>query len=596
MTRSLIAFLSLLFLSGVLFAQDSNLFIDTSYTVDEMVDAFFEDSDVLTSNVSHTGAPLSISFFDAGDTDMDINAGIFLATGNVTQAANTAAFFASTSFAAPGDVDLEMQVDDGYSSFDASVLEMDITPFTDTICFFYVFASEEYPEWVFTQFNDVFAFFISGGPEYDTLTNIASIPETDPPVAVSINTVNQFLFSNFYIPQYTGGNTPDEPIDYFDNTDLAYDGMTTLLPAKAAVTPGETYHIKIGITDVSDGIFDSGVFIGIESLGGDSLLTPIANATLSVEGNSIIIENESMFAKEFEWDFGDGTISEERHPGIHEYEEAGTYEVNLTVSSWCCSATYTEVVEVGETQVLSANFGANNNIVCEGASINFQDLSLGNVVAWEWSFPGGEPAASTEAAPAVNYPENGVYDVSLVVTDESGQSAGITGQDFVTINPIPVANFELSSTNELTISLANNSEFADSYLWDFGDGNQSMLTQPTHTYEMAGNYVITLTALNDCGEAIDEEEISLVINNTEDLSLNRIQLYPNPVTDGLLYIQNDLAERYAIAIFSLDGKQLLQKENLLGHTPLNLNQLSKGTYIVKLVSTSDVISHLIDIK
>lgn len=596
MTRFLLSFIVLLLLNGVLVAQGSDLFIDTSYTVDEMVDAFFEDSDVLTSNVVHTGHPLGISFFDAGDTDMDVNAGIFLATGNVTEAANTASYFASTGFGAPGDTDLEMQVDDGYASYDASILEMDITPFTDTICFFYVFASEEYPEWVFTSFNDVFAFFISGGPEYPELTNIASVPETDPPVAVSINTVNQFLFSNFYIPQYTGGNAPDEPITYLDDTDLAYDGMTTLLPAKAVVTPGETYHIKIGISDVSDGIFDSGVFIGIESLGGDSLLTPIANATLTVEGNSIIIENESLFGKDFEWDFGDGETSNERHPGIHEYTEAGNYEVNLTVSSWCCSATYTEVVEVGETQVLSANFAANTNNVCEGGAINFQDLSLGNVVTWEWSFPGGEPATSSEAAPTVNYSANGIYDVSLIVTDESGQSAGITSQDYITIDPAPIAAFEVASINELTISLNNTSEYASSYIWEFGDGNQSFLTAPTHSYETAGSYTLSLIALNDCGEAISQEEVSLVINSTEDLNLTSVQLYPNPVTDGQLYIQNNQLEQYDIAIFSLDGKQLLQKQNLRGHTQIKVNQLTKGTYIIKLISSSDVIAQLIDIK
>jgi len=63
----------------VLSAQ-SNLFVDTSYTASEMVTAFFSDADVAPSNVTYTGSPEGMAFFDAGDTYLGINAGIFLST------------------------------------------------------------------------------------------------------------------------------------------------------------------------------------------------------------------------------------------------------------------------------------------------------------------------------------------------------------------------------------------------------------------------------------------------------------------------------------------------------------------------------------
>jgi PKD repeat protein len=569
----------------------SNLFIDTSYTIQEMVDAFFTDSDVIPSNASHTGSPLSVAFFDAGDTDMDINAGIFLTSGNALDAANTAAFFASFPLGTDGDADLEAQVNDGFPSFDASILEMDITPLTsDTICFYYVFASEEYPGWVFTPFNDIFAFFISGGPEYDTMTNIAVIPQTDPPVPVSINTVNQHLFSNYYIPQYITDSST-QAIQYLDSTDLAYNGMTYLLPAKAYVTPGETYHIKIGITDVSDAVFDSGVFIGIQSLGGDSLLTPVANASLSISGDSLQIENESMFAKAFSWDFGDGTYSTERHPGLHVYEEAGAYEVSLTVSSWCCSATFTETVEISPLEI-SANFEANTSN-CEASNVQFHDTSVGDITSWAWSFPGGTPSSSTDQSPVVTYPEAGLYNVSLTVTTADGQTATTEQPDYMEILPLPVSAFDVETDNGLTVAFANTAENAEAYLWNFGDGNMSNDFEPVHTYAQDGTYTVSLLVINECGEAISTQDIQLVISSTSLLQETAFAVYPNPIGEHL-YIQAREEGNYQLAIFNLEGKNMLQRSQLSGSGSIPAGSLETGTYILQITNDEGVYNQLIN--
>jgi len=58
----------------------------------------------------------------------------------------------------------------GFQTFDASILEFDFIPQSDTLKFNYIFGSEEYPEYVNSGYNDVFGFFISGpgiaGPFY----------------------------------------------------------------------------------------------------------------------------------------------------------------------------------------------------------------------------------------------------------------------------------------------------------------------------------------------------------------------------------------------------------------------------------------------
>src|SRR5690606_7582028 len=137
--------------------------------------------------------------------------------------------------------------------------------------FRYVFASEEYPGFTCSSYNDAFGFFISGpginGPFQNNAINIAVIPETDIPVAV--NTVNSGVASN-------PGNTPNcenanpdwiEHSQYFvDNSDevegdIQFPGMTVTFTAFANVQCGETYHIKLAIADAFDGSLDSGVFL-----------------------------------------------------------------------------------------------------------------------------------------------------------------------------------------------------------------------------------------------------------------------------------------------------------------------------------------------
>jgi hypothetical protein len=73
---------------------------------------------------------------------------------------------------------------------DAVVLEFDFIPLSNTISFNYVFASEEYNEYACSDFNDVFAFFLTGVTTPFPTTNIAIVPGSVPPLPVAINTVN----------------------------------------------------------------------------------------------------------------------------------------------------------------------------------------------------------------------------------------------------------------------------------------------------------------------------------------------------------------------------------------------------------------------
>ena len=310
------------------------LYIDETIPVEQMVIDFFDGECVTVSNITYSGSDESSAYFEAANTDLNIPAGIFIGSGKAVDVIGpSSSGGTSSSMGTPGDVDLGNEV--GLPTNDAAVIEMDIVSTVEnTLSFYYIFGSEEYNEWISTGFNDIFAFYVSGAG-INGVQNIATIPGTMTPA--SINTINLDTNSMYYIDYVANGGM-----------DTELDGISTELPASFVALPNETYHIKIAIADVSDAVFDSGVFIGVESLCGDSLVVPPAIASMSLDGNTVAIENQSRYATSYFWDFGDQTTSFERHPAPHVYTEDGVYTIQLITQNYCCSDTLLQEVIVGD--------------------------------------------------------------------------------------------------------------------------------------------------------------------------------------------------------------------------------------------------------
>jgi PKD repeat protein len=144
-----------------------------------------------------------------------------------------------------------------------------------------------------------------------------------------------------------------------------------------------------------------------------------------------------------------------------------------------------------------AAFTANITQGCVGQVIQFTDQSTSNPTAWQWSFPGGSPSTSILRNPIITYNSPGVYPVTLTAVNGGGSNT-ILKNGYINITPTPYAFFIQSSVQKTT-TFSNNSIDATSYLWDFGDGQTSTLTNPVHTYATSGNYTVVLTAINICG-------------------------------------------------------------------------------------------------
>ncbi|NCC87755.1 MAG: PKD domain-containing protein [Clostridia bacterium] len=234
--------------SGPGFAKVLSIDVN-SYNPQQLVQDVLITGCLTANNITFTGDSDQIGYFSNGIPGLDFAEGVILSSGYVTDAPgpNTSGSMSGGIYSA-GDSDLENIVND--DTHDAAVLEFDFVPASDMIEFEYVFASDEYPEFANSSFNDVFAFLVTGGPEGYVNQNIALIPGTT--IAVSINNVNDVDFPQYYIDNQGGPN-------------IEYDGMTVTLTATIPVTACETYHIKLAVADCSDSSWDSAVFLKANS-------------------------------------------------------------------------------------------------------------------------------------------------------------------------------------------------------------------------------------------------------------------------------------------------------------------------------------------
>ena len=217
------------------------------------------------------------TFVDPGQA-IGLGSGIILGTGNVVLAEEPNIYSGGTlagDFNQYSDADLESMTN--VTVNDQMVLEFDFVALGDTVYMEYVFASEEYPEYACSAFNDVFAVFLSGpnpdGGDYVN-TNIAWVPDVngngmtmDP---VGINSINAGAGAAGGDPAVCSEFAPawqDYSVFYVTNEDTLYeyDGRTIMLNLLAPVSPGQQYHMKIGTGDGTDTAFDSAVLLGANS-------------------------------------------------------------------------------------------------------------------------------------------------------------------------------------------------------------------------------------------------------------------------------------------------------------------------------------------
>jgi gliding motility-associated-like protein len=160
-------------------------------------------------------------------------------------------------------------------------------------------------------------------------------------------------------------------------------------------------------------------------------------------------------------------------------------------------------VYCGYAQAPVANISATPMSGCPPLAVSFVDNSSNNPTTHNWTFPGGLPASSTASSIAVTFNTPGLYTVQLTSSNASGSS---TTTQVITVNPVPTANFTQDKTTgcyptwvNFTDQSTPNGAPITSYLWNFGDGTQDVVQNPSHRYTIGGPLQVTLYVKNAFG-------------------------------------------------------------------------------------------------
>jgi len=291
--RHLLATLLLLSFNALIYAQLEVTSGDTPpFEPETILENYFFGGGVEVLDVSYDGADNAVGFFEGEDSNIGLDRGILLTSGDAVNAIgpNSVGAVSNDNFL-QGDSDLD-QLISGFDTQDAFIYNIKFIPYDTIVRFTYVWASDEYPEYAppcNSTYNDVFGFFISGpginGPFSNNAENIAFLPDGVTPV--SINNVNTITNTDYYISNVVNDNCSINHVPGTNPNEVQYDGFTIPLEASSLVVPCDTYDIKIAVADAGDGVFDSAVFLASGSFGTDALnikVSTFAADSTMVEG------------------------------------------------------------------------------------------------------------------------------------------------------------------------------------------------------------------------------------------------------------------------------------------------------------------------
>ena len=244
----------------------------------------------------------------------------------------------------------------------------------------------------------------------------------------------------------------------------------------------------------------------------------------------------SLGATSWLWDFGDSTTSTLQDP-FHIYQLNGNYNVTLTISNGLCTLYYdpppfnfgtpdTTPVPSGNPGIPEVQQG------CAPLTVNFTNVIPGSVV-WHWDFGDGD--TSSTQFPNHTYENAGIYTVVLTTTDTLG-IVQVFQMDSIVRVAGPRAGFivtQTASCSNTEVTFVDTSQNAVFWEWEFGDGDTSSLSSPTHVYNSGmPNYIITQTVTDTmgCSSAISTSIYSnfispLLASETEICGMDTVDFY-----------------------------------------------------------------------
>ena len=334
-----------------------------------------------------------------------------------------------------------------------------------------------------------------------SLTQTAFI-HVNTPAAVNFNATSTYLCNAPGVAVFNNTTTGTAPITYYW---LFGDGgtSTSTSPTHTYATSG-TYTVQLIATD-ANGCIDTLTAISYITVG--NLTAGFTAPSSACVNSTVAFNNTSSTHTSSSWDFGDGGTSGVDNP-LYVYNAPGTYTVRLIVFNGSCYDTIVHTITIVPGPVTS--FTVTPSQPCPApTTLTFAGSApAGSNITWFY----GDGTSGTSTTH--NYPNNGVYPISMVTAGPSGcidtVTTTITIYDIIPMLtafpssgcvPLTVPFSVTLLTSIPTLPLHPYPYGIASYSWNFGDGSPtSSAATPSHTYTAVGVYsaVVTMVTANGC--------------------------------------------------------------------------------------------------
>ena len=211
------------------------------------------------------------------------------------------------------------------------------------------------------------------------------------------------------------------------------------------------------------------------------------------------------------WDYGDGNNGSSSDTlSTHYYPPTGAnqfFVVTMAVTNECGTDTSQQNITIQPSSLL-AFFTVDTTAGCEPFTVDFQQFTVGGT-NYSWDF--GDGNFSNLYSPTHTYLDTGTYEVMLAVSNACNYD---TAYRTIRVNTSPNVEFTVVDDTLCAGSMFtfnNQSDLGISNTWDFGDGNTSYLTNPTHIYDSAGTFMVVLTGTELTNYCPTQDSIQLVV-------------------------------------------------------------------------------------
>lgn len=380
---------------------------------------------------------------------------------------------------------------------------------------------------------------------------------------------NDLVWLNVYVPgnnsyswNFGDGNTSSG----YDYVEHAYASPGTYYPEVTITTSCGTYVVQDTVV----------VTNSIPFFGGNPYMS--VNPLAVCPGSEVYGYTQDNYSA-YSWDFGNGGSSSDHNPDWT-YASNGNYLVQLTITNGCGVDTIlTENVAVSNATPVQNSQTSVPDTVCPGEFF-FADSWADDGVSFSWDMGDGSPLITNQSA-YYAYATPGTYTATVTITNDCGNT-DVLSEVVVVTNSAPVNNPNLYiSSNSVCpgdeVYFSANYEY--DYYIDYGDGDGSD-TYGYHSYDTPGNYVITATIQNACGNSVVlTDTITVQSNLAVDPNMVYPYAYPSPACPGT---EIEMSANYGYQTYSWDfgdgGTSTNEQPGYIYNTP--------GNYTVTLVVTN----------